>query len=126
LRKPAKDPITIAARAAAERLEAEPRPGLIAKVETVLIARKSPSAAPRYLTPTGLASLIVSVVSLAWTVHADLKKRTDKRVRRTFTYKLRHRSGRVRSRCLFTVIGTVFTVRSTILFFSIVHRCPRR
>ena len=105
-----KDPITIVTRAVAERLETEIRPGRIAEVRTVLIARKSPSAPPQY-GPVGLASLIVSVASLARTVYVDLRKRIAKQVRRTFPHRLRHRFGPVRSRCLPTVIGTVFTVR---------------
>ncbi len=70
------DPITIVARAAAQRLEAEARPGLVAEVEAALAARESPSALPQYVDPVALASLIVGIASLAWTVYADLKKRT--------------------------------------------------
>jgi hypothetical protein len=72
------DPIAIAARAAAQQLKAEAGPGLVAEVEAVLAARQSPSAPPQYVDPTALASLIVAIASLAWTVCTDLKKRTAK------------------------------------------------
>ncbi len=58
------DPITIVARAAAQRLEAEARPGLVAEVEAALAARESPSAPPQYVDPVALASLIVGIASL--------------------------------------------------------------
>jgi hypothetical protein len=72
------DPITTVARAAAERLEAEVGPGLVAEVEAVLATWESPSAPPRYVDPVALASLIVGIASLAWTVYTDLKKRIAK------------------------------------------------
>ena len=72
------DPITIAARAAAQRLKAEAGPGLVAEVEAVLASRESPAAPPQYVDPVSLASLIVAIASLAWTVYNDLKKRTAK------------------------------------------------
>jgi hypothetical protein len=70
------DPLGIAARAAAQRLQAEGRAGLVAEIEAVLATRESPSAPPQYADPVALASLIVAVASLAWTVYTDLKKRT--------------------------------------------------
>lgn len=72
------DPIAIVARTAAQRLEAEAGPGLVAEVEVVLATRDSPSAPPQYVDPVALASLIVAIASLAWTVYTDLKKRTAK------------------------------------------------
>ena len=69
------DPIGIAARAAAQQLKAEAGPGLVAEVEAVLATRESPSAPPQYVDPIALASLIVTIASLAWTVYIDLKKR---------------------------------------------------
>lgn len=42
------------------------------------ITRESPSAPPQYLDPVAMASLIVAIASLAWTVYTDLKKRTAK------------------------------------------------
>jgi putative transposase len=38
--------------------------------------RESPSAPPQYADPIALASLIVAIASLAWTVYTDLRKRT--------------------------------------------------
>ena len=72
------DPVGMAARAAAQQLQADTGPGLVAEVEAVLATRKSPSAPPQYVDPIALASLIVAVASLAWTVYTDLRKRTAK------------------------------------------------
>jgi hypothetical protein len=72
------DPIGTAARAAAQQLEAEARPGLMADVEAVLATRESPSAPPQYVDPVALASLIVDIAALAWTAYHDLRKRTAK------------------------------------------------
>lgn len=72
------DPIGVAARAAAQQLQAEAVPGLVAEVEAVLATRESPSAPPQYVDPVALASLIVAIASLAWTVYNDLRKRTAK------------------------------------------------
>ena len=72
------DPVAIAARAAAQQLQAEAGPGLVAEVEAVLATRESPSAPPQYVDPIALASLIVAIASLAWTVYTDLRKRTAK------------------------------------------------
>ena len=70
------DPIGTAARAAAQQLQAEAGPGLVAEVEAVLATRESPSAPPQYVDPIALAGLIVAIAGLAWTVDTDLKKRT--------------------------------------------------
>ncbi len=70
------DPIEMAARAAAQRLETEAAPRLVAEVETALAVRGSPSPPSQYLDPVSLASLIVGIASLAWTVYNDLRKRT--------------------------------------------------
>jgi hypothetical protein len=70
------DPIGSAARAAAQQLQAEAEPGLVAEVEAVLATRESPSAPPQYVDPVALASLIVAITDLAWAVYADLKRRT--------------------------------------------------
>jgi len=72
------DPIGIAARAAAQQLQAETGPGLVAEVEVVLATRESPSGPPQYVDPIALASLIVAIASLTWTVYTDLRKRTAK------------------------------------------------
>jgi hypothetical protein len=72
------DPVAIVARTAAQQLEAEGGPGLLAEVEAVLATRESPSTPPQYIDPVALASLIVAIASLAWTVYTDLRKRTAK------------------------------------------------
>lgn len=72
------DPIGITARAAAQQLQAKAGPGLIAEVEAVLAIRESPSAPPQYIDPIALASLIVDISGLAWTVYTNLRKRTAK------------------------------------------------
>lgn len=72
------NPVIVAARAAARRLEAETGPGLVTDVEVALATRESPTAPPQYVDPLTLAGLIVSIASFAWTVYTDLKKRTAK------------------------------------------------
>lgn len=72
------DPVGVAARAAAQQLQAEAGPGLVTEVEAVLATRESPSAPPQYIDPVALASLIVDVTGLAWTVYTGLRKRTAK------------------------------------------------
>jgi hypothetical protein len=72
------DPIAIVARRAAQRLEAEGGPGLLAQVEVALADREHESAPSQYLDPVALASLIVSIVSLAWNIYVDRKKRAVK------------------------------------------------
>ena len=59
------DPVAVAARAAAQQLEAEAGPGLAAEVEAVLATRESPSAPPQYVDPVALASLIVAIAGQA-------------------------------------------------------------
>ncbi|HWM99313.1 MAG TPA: hypothetical protein VNO54_19910 [Streptosporangiaceae bacterium] len=54
------------------------RMGLPAEVEAVLATRASPFGPPQYVDPVALASLIVAIASLAWTVYTDLKERTAK------------------------------------------------
>ena len=70
------DPIGTAAWAAAQRLETEARPGLVAEVEAVLAARDPAAPPSQYVDPVALASLIVAIASSAWTVYTDLRKRT--------------------------------------------------
>ena|SRR5690348_6258603 len=69
------DPVGIAARAAAQQLQAEAGPGLVAEVEAVLATRESPAALPQYVDPIALVGLIVAIAGLAWTVYTDLKER---------------------------------------------------
>ena len=52
-------------------------PGLTAEVEAALAARESTSLPSQYLVdPVSLASLIVGIASLAWTVYTELRTRT--------------------------------------------------
>ena len=74
--RPMSDPIAVAARAAAQQLETEAGPGLVTEVEAVLATREFPAAPPQYVDPVALASLIIAIASLAWTVYTDLKKHT--------------------------------------------------
>ncbi|MGV9248781.1 hypothetical protein [Streptomyces sp. NPDC003710] len=70
------DTITGGARAAALRL-ADRHPGLPDHVEAAL-HRSSSDRAGQYgdLDPVGLASLVMNVATLAWTVYNDLRTRT--------------------------------------------------
>ena len=72
------DPVAIAARAAAQQLEDEAGSGLMTEVEAILATRESQSAPPQYVDPVALATLIVAIAGLAWTVYSDLRKRTAK------------------------------------------------
>jgi hypothetical protein len=65
------------ARAAAARLAPEFGDRLPADVEAALHTPAG-GGGDRYLDPVALAALIVSAAQLAWTVYADLQKRTAK------------------------------------------------
>src|SRR5690349_5399505 len=66
------------ARAAAWRLAPEFGGRLPADVEAILRASTGGGRDDRYLDPVALAALIVSAAQFAWTVYADLRKRTAK------------------------------------------------
>ena len=69
------DPVGEIARAAAERLAPEHGERLRAEVEAALHARVRTRGAEQYvIDPIGLASLIVSIATLAWTIYSDLRK----------------------------------------------------
>jgi hypothetical protein len=70
------DPIAPISRAAAARLAADAGPSLTADVEAALADRGSGRPPQRYLDPTALGSLVVSVATLAWTVYTDLRSKT--------------------------------------------------
>jgi len=57
-------------------LTTELRPNLPAEVEAALAARDAQQRPDRYLDPVSLASLIVAIASLAWTIYNDQRKRT--------------------------------------------------
>jgi hypothetical protein len=65
------DPAADAARAAAAILAPDLGPSLPAEVEAALAARDAAQRPDRYLDPVSLASLIVSIASLAWTIYND-------------------------------------------------------
>jgi hypothetical protein len=72
------DPISAAARsaarAAADRLAGEYGPGLPGDVEAALTAGGTTQRPSRYLDPGSLASLIVAIATLAWTIYSDQRK----------------------------------------------------
>ncbi len=78
------DPVRRAARTAAQRLESRRWPGLTVDVETALDDRYSKDPGGRdgrpeqYVDTISLASLIVAAASLAWSVYAELRKKTSK------------------------------------------------
>jgi len=65
-----------AARAAAAILAPDLGPALPAEVEAALAARHAARRPDRYLDPVSLASLIVSIATLAWTIYNDQRSRT--------------------------------------------------
>ena len=69
------DPVGDIARAAAERLAPEHGERLRAEVEAALYARGATRGAEQYVVdPIALASLIVAIATLAWTIYSDLRK----------------------------------------------------
>ncbi|MDR0343992.1 MAG: hypothetical protein LBI49_12990 [Nocardiopsaceae bacterium] len=70
------DPAAAAARAAAAILAPDLGPSLPAEVEAALAARDAEQRPHRYFDPISLASLIVSIASLAWTIYNDQRKHT--------------------------------------------------
>lgn len=69
------DPAADAARSAAIILAPDLGPSLPAEVEAALAARNIQQRPDRYLDPVSLASLIVSIASLAWTIYNDKRNR---------------------------------------------------
>ena len=73
------DPAADAARSAAAILAPDLGPGLPAEVEAALAAlaaRDTQQRPGRYLDPVSLASLIVAIATLAWTIYNDQRKHT--------------------------------------------------
>jgi hypothetical protein len=70
------DPAAQAARAAAAILAPELGPALPAEVEAALAARDTGHRPDRYFDPVSLASLIVAIATLAWTIYNDQRSRT--------------------------------------------------
>lgn len=70
------DPAADAARSAAAILAPDLGPNLPAEVEAALAARDTQHRLHRYFGPVSLASLIVAVATLAWTIYNDQHNRT--------------------------------------------------
>ena len=70
------DPAAQAARSAAAILAPELGPSLPTEVEIVLAARHTTRRPDHYLDPVSLASLIVSIATLAWTIYNDQRDHT--------------------------------------------------
>jgi hypothetical protein len=70
------DPAAAAARSAAAILAPDLGPTLPAEVEAALAARDTPQRPDRYLDPVSLASLIVAIATLAWTIYNDQRRHT--------------------------------------------------
>jgi hypothetical protein len=69
------DPAADAARTAAAILAPDLGPGLAAEVEAALAARDTGQRPDRFLDPVSLATLIVSIATLAWTIYNDQRTR---------------------------------------------------
>jgi hypothetical protein len=69
------DPAAQAARSAAAILAPDLGPALPAEVEAALAARHAQQRPDRYSDPVSLASLIVSIATLAWTIYNDQRTR---------------------------------------------------
>jgi hypothetical protein len=70
------DPVGNAARSAAAILAPDLGPNLPTEVEAALAARDTQQRPDRYLDPVSLASLIVAIAALAWTIYNDQRTRT--------------------------------------------------
>ncbi len=70
------DPAADAARSVAALLAPDLDPNLPAEVEAALAARGTHQRPDRYLDPVSLASLIVSIATLAWTIYNDQRNHT--------------------------------------------------
>jgi hypothetical protein len=70
------DPAADAARSAAVILAPDLGPNLPAEVEAALAARGTQQRRDRYMDPVSLASLIVSIATLAWTIYNDQRSHT--------------------------------------------------
>ena len=70
------DPAADAARSAAAILAPDLGPKLPAEVEAALAARGTPQRPDQYFNPVSLASLIVAIATLAWTIYNDQRTRT--------------------------------------------------
>lgn len=70
------DPAANAARSAAAILAPDLGPNLPAEVEVAVAVRDTQRRPDRYLDSVSLASLIVAIADLAWTIYNDKRKNT--------------------------------------------------
>jgi hypothetical protein len=70
------DPAAAAARASATILAPDLGPNLPTEVEGALAARDKEQRPDQYFDPISIASLIVSIATLAWTIYNDQRNRT--------------------------------------------------
>jgi hypothetical protein len=70
------DPAAAAARSAAAILAPDLGSTLPAEVEDALATRDALHRLDRYLDPVSLASLIVAIATLAWTIYNDMRDHT--------------------------------------------------
>jgi hypothetical protein len=70
------DPAADAARSAALILAPDLGPNLPAQVEAALATRHAQQRPDQYLDPVSLATLIVAIATLAWTIYNDQRKHT--------------------------------------------------
>jgi hypothetical protein len=73
-------PVRQTARAAAQRLGGEYGAALVEDVEAILHSGEVERRPDQYIDPItiSIASLVVSVASLGWTLYKDLRKKTPK------------------------------------------------
>ena len=71
------DPVGEAARSAAVILAPDLGLNLPTEVEAALAAREISQRPDRYFDPVSLASLIVAIATLAWTIYDDQRKHTS-------------------------------------------------
>jgi hypothetical protein len=70
------DPAADAARTAAAVLAPDLGPNLPAEVEATLAIRDTQQRPDQFFDPVSLASLIVAIATLAWTIYNDQRKHT--------------------------------------------------
>lgn len=78
-------PVELGVRAAARRLAAQTYPGLPDDVEAAMYARGATARPGQYTDLNSVATLAVSVGTLAWTVYNDLRSRAAGAPRREVT-----------------------------------------
>ena len=83
------DPAADAARAAAATLAPGLGADLPAQVEAALAARGQQQRPDQFLDPVSLASLIVSIATIAWTVYNDQRKHTRQPLPETIAREIR-------------------------------------